>query len=84
MSLLISSKSFFFLIYSRKPFLILGAAAVNDLSPVTKSAFGLNVDFMTLIVQSYFDTLRRYVLSVTFCGAVVMKVMDQKTLVKRR
>ena len=38
---------------------------------------------MTLIVQSYFDTLFRYVLSVTFCGAVVMKVMDQKTLVKR-
>ena len=31
-----------------------------------------------------FDTLWRYVLSVTFCGAVVMKVMDQKTLVKRR
>ena len=39
---------------------------------------------MTFIVQSYFDTLLRYVLSVTFCGAVVMKVMDQKTLVKRR
>ena len=35
------------------------------------------------IVQSYFDTLLRYVLSVTFCGAV-MKVMDQETLVKRR
>ena len=26
----------------------------------------------------------RYVSSVTFCGAVVLKVMDQKTLVKRR
>ena len=40
---------------------------------------------MTFIVQSYFDTLLRYVLSVTFCGAVVsVKVMDQKTLVKRR
>ena len=39
---------------------------------------------MTLIVQSYFDTLLRYVLSVTFCGAVVMKVMGQKTLVKCR
>ena len=39
---------------------------------------------MTLIVQSHFDTLLRYVLSVTFCRAVVMKVMDQKTLVKRR
>ena len=39
---------------------------------------------MTFIVQSYFDTLLRYVLSVTFCGAVnvVLKVMDQKTLVK--
>ena len=42
------------------------------------------VDFVTLVVQSHFDTLLRYVLSVTFCGAVVMKVMDQKTLVKRR
>ena len=39
---------------------------------------------MTFIVQSYFDTLLRYVLSVTFCGAVVLKVKDQKTLVKRR
>ena len=29
-------------------------------------------------------TLLRHVLSVTFCGAVVMKVMDQKTRVKRR
>ena len=29
------------------------------------------------------DTLLRYVLSVTFCGAVILKVMDQKTLVKR-
>ena len=36
-------------------------------------------------MRSYFDTLLHYVLSVTFCGAVVMKVMDQqKTLVKRR
>ena len=42
------------------------------------------VDFVTLIVQLYFDTLLRYELSVTFCGAVVLKVMDQKTLVKRR
>ena len=41
------------------------------------------VDFVTFIVQSYFDALlRRY--AVTFCGAVVLKVMDQKTLVKRR
>ena len=39
---------------------------------------------MTFIVQSYFDTLLCYVLSVTFCGAVVLKVVDQKTLVKRR
>ena len=36
---------------------------------------------MTLIVQSYFDILLLY--AVTFCGAVVLKVMDQKTLVKR-
>ena len=40
------------------------------------------VDFVTFIVQLYFDT--RYVLSVTFCRTVVLKVMDQKTLVKRR
>ena len=37
---------------------------------------------MTFIVQSDFDTLLRY--AVTFCGAVVLKVMDQKTLVKRK
>ena len=37
---------------------------------------------MTFIVQSYFHTLLRY--AVTFCGAVVLKVMDQNTLVKRR
>ena len=37
---------------------------------------------MTFIVQSYFDTLLRY--AVTFFGAVVLKVMDQKTLVKGR
>ena len=42
------------------------------------------VDFVTFIVQSYFDTLLRYVSSVTFCGAVALKVVDQKTLVKRR
>ena len=40
---------------------------------------GNDVDFGTFIVlQSYFDTLLRYVLSVTFCGALVsVKVMDQ-------
>ena len=38
--------------------------------------------FVTFIGQSYFDTLLRY--AVTFCGPVVLKVMDQKTLVKRR
>ena len=33
---------------------------------------------MTFIVQSYFDTLLHYMLSVTFGGAVVsVKVMDQ-------
>ena len=42
------------------------------------------VDFVTFIVQSYLDTLLRYVLSVAFCGAVVLKVMDHRTLVKRR
>ena len=43
------------------------------------------VDFVTFIVHSYFDTLLRYLLSVTFCGVVgSVKVMDQKTLVKRR
>ena len=39
---------------------------------------------MTVIEQSFFDPLLGYVLSVTFCGAVVWIVMDQKTLVKRR
>ena len=37
-------------------------------------------DDVTLIVQSYFDTLRLYVLSVTFCGVVVMKVMDHNRI----
>ena len=41
------------------------------------------VDFVTFIVQSHFDTLLCYVLSVTFCWVAVLKVMDQKTLVKR-
>ena len=40
------------------------------------------VDFVTFIVQSYFDTLLRY--AVTFCGAVVLKGMGQKTLIKCR
>ena len=40
------------------------------------------VDFVTFIVQSYFDTLLSY--AVTVWGAVVLKVMDQKTLVKGR
>ena len=40
------------------------------------------VDFVTFIVQSFFDTLLRY--AEAFCGEVVLKVMDQKTLVKRR
>ena len=52
---------------------------------VRKIPEGTNwVDFMKLIVQSYFDALLRYVLSVALCGAAVLKVMDQKTLVKRR
>ena len=49
-----------------------------------KQKIPAQVDFVTFIVQSYFDTLLRYVLSVTLCGAAVLKVMDQKTLVKRR
>ena len=44
------------------------------------------VDFVTLvvhdwIVQSYFNTFLCYVCSVTFCGAAVLKIMDQGTLV---
>ena len=39
---------------------------------------------MTLIVQSYFDTLSRHVLSVTFCGAVVMKVVKLRRSYKVR
>ena len=40
------------------------------------------VDFVTFIVQSYFNTLLHCAL--TFCGTVVLNVMAQKTLVKRR
>ena len=32
----------------------------------------------------YFDTLVCYGLSVKFCGAAVLKVMDQKTVVRRK
>ena len=50
---------------------------------MTKNPEGTpQVDFVTFIVQSYFDTLLCY--AVTFCGAVVLNVMDQKTLVKCR
>ena len=42
------------------------------------------VDFVTFVLQSYFDTPLRYVLLVTFCEGIVWKVMDLKTLVKRR
>ena len=37
------------------------------------------VDFGRFIVQSYFDTLLRYVLSVTFCGAVVLSYGPKDT-----
>ena len=40
--------------------------------------------YCAVVPGSYFDTIMRYVVSVTFCRAVVLKVMDQKTLVKRR
>ena len=39
---------------------------------------------VTLIMQLYFDSFLRYLLSVTLCGEVVMNVMDQKTLFKLR
>ena len=42
----------------------------------------LYVDFVTVIVQSYFDILMRYVFVVTFCRAAVLKVMDRITPVK--
>ena len=39
---------------------------------------------MTFIVQSYFDTLLRFMLSRKIMrGSAVLKVVDQKTLVKR-
>ena len=39
---------------------------------------------MTIIVQSYFDTLLRFMLShKIMCGSAVLKVVDKKTLVKR-
>ena len=41
-------------------------------------------DLLGRFCDIYCAVILRYVLSVTFCGAVVMKVMDQKTLVKRR
>ena len=49
-----------------------------------KNQYTKVISHLTFIVQSHFDTLLSYVLSVTFFGAVVLKVMDQKTLAKRR
>ena len=66
-------------------FLLFAPASTKWLDDVkTENPEGTaQVDFVTFIaVQSYFDTLLCYV--VTFCGAVVLKVIDQKTLVKRR
>ena len=48
----------------------------DDVMEIKNSEGTALVDFVTFIVQSYFDTRLRYVLSVTFCGAVVLKVMD--------
>ena len=42
---------------------------------------------MPLLADAHISNLGylwRYVLTVTFCGVVALKVMDQKTLVKRR
>ena len=62
--------------------------------PASKRWFGLcktenpegtdKVDFVTFIVQSDFDTPLCYALSVTLYGASHLKVMDPKTLIKRR
>ena len=52
----------------------------------TAYSVGRFCEVKLFIVQSFFDTLLRNVLSVTICGVVVLKVMDQKTLnlIKRR
>ena len=65
-------------------FLLFAPASTNGQDDVTtENPEGTaQVDFVTFIMQSYFNTLLRY--AVTFCGAVVLKVIDQKTLVKRR
>ena len=68
-------------------FLLFAPASTNgqdDVKTEDPEGTAYQVDFVTFIVQSYLDTLLRYVLLVTFCGEVVLKVMDQKTLVKRR
>ena len=60
-------------------------ASKYEMVRMTKNPEGTAcLEFVTFTVQSYLDNLSRYVLSVTFRGAVVLKVMDQKTLVKRR
>ena len=62
--------------------------------PASKRWFGLRktenpegtdwVDFVTFILQSDFDALLCYELSVTLYGASHLKVMDPKTLIKCR
>ena len=63
---------------------IFGTFVVKFLACLSLLGFSIGRFCDINCVQSYFDTLLRYVLSVNFCGAAVMKVMDQKTLVKRR
>ena len=50
--------------------------------PKQQLTIGRFCDMNCAVILRY--SVLRYVLSVTFCGAVVMKVIDQKTLVKCR
>ena len=49
-------------------FLLFAPASTKWLGWTENPEGTAQVDFVTFTVQSYFDTLLRYVLSVTFCG----------------
>ena len=59
-----------------KPSPQLGWRKTGNSTPKAEGTTQAN--FVTLIVQSYFDSLLRYVLSVSFCGATVLESYGPK------
>ena len=60
------------------------SVANDDVSIVCARKDEMVRDRLGRFCDIYCAVILRYLLSVTFCGAVVLKVMDQKKFVKRR